>query len=141
LPKGAVLSLSKDRRASPPHSHLLGTVSAGDHDPAVRIRQPPAQVEQQANRRGVRPLQVVQDQQQWLFLRDGAQHIGDLLEEVALFHVLRTCLLTLEVFPQTWKPGSVLLPGGHRPGQERPLLHKDIHQMGIVIQQRLDDEG
>ena len=76
--------------ASATQCHLFGTVSAGDQKPAIRVGETSSQMEQKTDRSGVCPLDVVQDQQQRLFLGYGAQHIGDLLEELALFHVLRT---------------------------------------------------
>ena len=65
-----------------PDGHLLGAVGAHDQDAAAR--QLPAQVEEQADRAQVRPLQVVHHQQQWDLARQGLQHPGVLLEEVAL---------------------------------------------------------
>jgi hypothetical protein len=53
-------------------------------------RQAPAQVKEQADRPEVRPLQVVQHQEQWLPLRQSLQYTGVLLKEVALPHAGHT---------------------------------------------------
>ena len=83
-------------------------------------------MEQKTDRGSICPLDIVQDQQDWLFLGYGAQYIGDLLEELALFHLFLTCPMTFGMFPQLREPGSNLWPGGGRAGQKRFSWHKDI---------------
>ena len=61
-------------------------------------------------------------------LRGSGEHIRDLLEEVALVHVLRAYPLMFEVFPQLRQPGGSVVLGSHTTGQKRFTRHKDIQQ-------------
>ncbi len=89
---------------TPAEADFFRTVGSQDQDAASR--QAPAQVEQQADRRRIRPLQVVEGQQERMGFRQDAQHVGELLEQTALLQVLScTCLLSdrfLEPTLQSW---------------------------------------
>ena len=60
-------------------SHLFRAVGSHDQDPTALDAS--AQVEQQIDGTGIRPLQVVQHQQQWPLAGQGLHHPGVLLEE------------------------------------------------------------
>ena len=62
--------------------HVFGAVRADDQDPA--LLDPPCEVKQQAGRRLVDPVQVVENQDQRTLLRDFDQDRGDLLEHATL---------------------------------------------------------
>jgi hypothetical protein len=72
------------RFCSLPHPGLerLRPAGAGQQDAAAR--QAPAQVKEQRRRAAVGPLQIVDRQQQGPSQGDGAQHLGQLGEQVAL---------------------------------------------------------
>ncbi len=65
---------------SPAQGHLLGPIGPQDEDAAPR--QPAPQVEEQADRAGIGPLQIIQNQEQGMLPRQRLQHVGDLLKEV-----------------------------------------------------------
>jgi hypothetical protein len=60
--------------------HLFRPVGAGEEDAAAR--QAAAEVEQEPDRGGVGPLQVIHDQEQRMVLRQTAEDVGHLLQEV-----------------------------------------------------------
>jgi hypothetical protein len=74
--------LQRVASAIPPQGNFLRPVSPQDQDPASC--QAPAQVEQQADRAQVRPLQVILHQKQGRSLRHGVQDPCVLLEQIAL---------------------------------------------------------
>ena len=64
-------------------SEVVGAVHP-DHQDAAAL-EPPPQSEQQAQRRRVRPLQVIQNEHERGLLAQSSEHVDVLLEDLALF--------------------------------------------------------
>jgi len=74
--------LQRVRLALSPHRHLFRPIGRQDEDPLPG--QPPPQVEKQTDRRGVRPLQVIQGQEQGPRPRHRLEHAAELVKKVGL---------------------------------------------------------
>ena len=82
--------------------HLAGAVGADDQDAAAR--QPPGQVEEQAERGAIHPLHVVEQQDEGLLPCQGVQHARHLLEQgnrLQCSFLPGLCLLCQSVEPGT----------------------------------------
>jgi hypothetical protein len=74
--------------AAPARRHLGRAVETQDQDPARLDLSP--ELEQQVQRAGVRPVQIVQHEQQWLLARQRLQHPPVLGEQARLRQRRRT---------------------------------------------------
>jgi hypothetical protein len=117
----------------------------GAHDQHPAAGQPPPQVEQQAGRAGIRPLQVVQHQDQGVLTGQGLQDPGDLLKQVRLMEGdLVSLLFDWPLFDQFLQPG----PPGGSPGGEHLgaqgqgcLRQQEVYQVGAIVHQRAHRVG
>ena len=113
----------------------------GDHQNPAAC-QAPAEVEEEADRTGICPLQIVQDQEQRMVARQELQDTGDLFKEVGL---LQGELLVPDIstrrLPQPTEP--VLPCPPHRLSREgfgaedqTRAWHEGVEQIGAGLQQR-----
>ncbi len=100
-----------------------------------------AQVEQQARRCRVGPLQVIHNDEQGVLYCQAAKHVGILLENQALLQATgpRTLLRCQDL--QLFQPVRLAGRGGSRAGQELLAWQKDVDQLRSPVHQHPGGNG
>ena len=124
----------------PAQCDFFRAVSAHYQNPTTR--QVPTQVEEQADRASIRPLQVVHNQHQWCLASQGTQHPSVLFKKVAL---LRACVNTVSCFAfhkftQAGQPVRPTRRTGHSTLDQGSTRDEGVDQVRAGFHQRLGSD-